>query len=188
MPRPIFLSGRVLFDDGSKPSRDIVIQRVCMGNPRPEGYTDSKGHFSFQLGQTRRRCCRMRAQARTISRDSIPGADRARTRVGWERAGNARSGARAAELRDSGVVPGIQIRLRQPRDAPLDGQSGYRRDCLAPARQRAGHHYQHDNSAGAEESREGYGRACDFWKGKLGEEGKSGSRKPFPSTRSMTVV
>lgn len=51
MQRPIFLSGRVLFDDGSKPTRDIVIQRVCVGNPHAEAYTDSKGHFSFQVGQ-----------------------------------------------------------------------------------------------------------------------------------------
>src|SRR5690242_15146540 len=51
MQRPIFLSGRVLFDDGTKPTRDIVIQRVCVGNPHAEAYTDSKGHFSFQVGQ-----------------------------------------------------------------------------------------------------------------------------------------
>lgn len=48
--RPIFLSGRVLMDDGSKPSSDITIQRVCNGNPHTEGHVDSKGHFSFQLG------------------------------------------------------------------------------------------------------------------------------------------
>jgi len=28
-----------------------VIERVCGGSVRPEGYTDSKGRFSFQLGQ-----------------------------------------------------------------------------------------------------------------------------------------
>jgi tetratricopeptide (TPR) repeat protein len=28
-----------------------MIERVCQGNPRPEGYTDQKGRFSFQLGQ-----------------------------------------------------------------------------------------------------------------------------------------
>ena len=29
----------------------MLIERVCSGNIRPEGYTDSKGRFSFQLGQ-----------------------------------------------------------------------------------------------------------------------------------------
>lgn len=47
----VFLSGAVMFDDGSKPSTDIVVELVCNGNPRPQGHTDSKGHFSFQLGQ-----------------------------------------------------------------------------------------------------------------------------------------
>jgi tetratricopeptide (TPR) repeat protein len=38
-------------DDGTPPPESVVIERVCNGNPRPEAYTDSKGHFSFQLGQ-----------------------------------------------------------------------------------------------------------------------------------------
>ena len=51
MPRPVFLSGKVMMDDGSAPPDQVVIERVCNGNPRPEAYTDSKGRFSFQLGQ-----------------------------------------------------------------------------------------------------------------------------------------
>jgi tetratricopeptide (TPR) repeat protein len=50
VPRPIFLPGKVMLDDGT-PAESVVIERVCNGNPRPEAYTDSKGHFSFQLGQ-----------------------------------------------------------------------------------------------------------------------------------------
>ena len=49
--RPIFLSGKVMLDDGTPPPEPVVIERVCGGNPRPEAWTDSKGHFSFQLGQ-----------------------------------------------------------------------------------------------------------------------------------------
>jgi tetratricopeptide (TPR) repeat protein len=48
--RPIFLAGRVLMDDGSKPPIEVTIQRVCNGNPHTEAHVDSKGHFSFQLG------------------------------------------------------------------------------------------------------------------------------------------
>src|SRR5947208_3179859 len=49
--RPIFLSGKVMLDDGMPPADSVVIERVCNGNPRAEAYTDSKGRFSFQLGQ-----------------------------------------------------------------------------------------------------------------------------------------
>src|SRR5947209_12048501 len=50
--RTIFISGKVKMDDGSPIPPNIVIQRVCNGNPRSVAYTDSKGHFSFQWGQT----------------------------------------------------------------------------------------------------------------------------------------
>ena len=50
--RPIFLSGKVMMDDGTPPPDSVVIESVCGGrNPRPEAYTDTKGHFQFQLGQ-----------------------------------------------------------------------------------------------------------------------------------------
>jgi tetratricopeptide (TPR) repeat protein len=49
--RVIYLSGKVMLDDGTPPPEPVVIERVCNGVPRPEGYTDSKGRFSFQLGQ-----------------------------------------------------------------------------------------------------------------------------------------
>ena len=51
MQRMIYLSGKVVMDDGTPPPELVVIERVCNGIPRPEGYTDSKGRFSFQLGQ-----------------------------------------------------------------------------------------------------------------------------------------
>jgi len=47
---PIFLSGKVMFDDGTPPNNEIRIERVCGANPRFEAHTDSKGRFSFQLG------------------------------------------------------------------------------------------------------------------------------------------
>lgn len=50
--RPIFLSGKVMLEDGMPPPEPVTIERMCNGQVRPEAYTDSKGHFSFQLGQT----------------------------------------------------------------------------------------------------------------------------------------
>ncbi len=52
MPPPIFVSGRVMLEDGTAPPQSVPIERVCSsGNPHTEGYTDSRGYFSLQLGQ-----------------------------------------------------------------------------------------------------------------------------------------
>ena len=47
----MFLQGKVIMEDGTAPPDLVLIERVCNGSPKPEGYTDSKGRFSFQLGQ-----------------------------------------------------------------------------------------------------------------------------------------
>jgi tetratricopeptide (TPR) repeat protein len=52
VPRPIWITGRVLMYDGVPPPESVTIERLCSSNSvRAEGYTDSKGHFSFNLGQ-----------------------------------------------------------------------------------------------------------------------------------------
>ncbi|MGH9721610.1 MAG: tetratricopeptide repeat protein [Bryobacteraceae bacterium] len=51
--RPIMLSGKVVLDDGTPPPDSVEIERVCNGTPRKEAYTDSKGRFSFTLGENR---------------------------------------------------------------------------------------------------------------------------------------
>ena len=48
----IYLSGNVMLDDGTPPPDPVTIERVCSGAPRAQGYTDQKGRFSFQIGQT----------------------------------------------------------------------------------------------------------------------------------------
>jgi tetratricopeptide (TPR) repeat protein len=53
MPVPVPLSGRVMVDDGTPPPETVVIERVCNGNVRAEGYTDHKGYFSVDLGMDR---------------------------------------------------------------------------------------------------------------------------------------
>lgn len=49
--RPIYISGKVMLEDGTPPPDSVTIERVCSGSVRPEGYTNSKGHFSFELGR-----------------------------------------------------------------------------------------------------------------------------------------
>jgi len=48
----IYLSGNVMLDDGTPPPDPVTIERVCGGAPRAQAYTDRKGRFSFQIGQT----------------------------------------------------------------------------------------------------------------------------------------
>jgi Flp pilus assembly protein TadD len=48
--RPVFLSGKVVLEDGTPPPEPAVIERVCHGQVHPESYTDSRGNFSFELG------------------------------------------------------------------------------------------------------------------------------------------
>ncbi len=47
--RPMFLSGKVIVDDGTPLTDEAMIQTICRGNIRDEGYTDSKGAFSVDL-------------------------------------------------------------------------------------------------------------------------------------------
>lgn len=49
--RPIFISGKVVLGDGTVPPEPVSLERVCNGAPRLEGYSDRKGHFSFELGR-----------------------------------------------------------------------------------------------------------------------------------------
>src|ERR1700736_5410468 len=48
--RSMFLSGKVVLSDAGVPPEPIVIERVCNGTARREAYTDSKGRFSFEVG------------------------------------------------------------------------------------------------------------------------------------------
>ena len=49
-PPPIFINGQVLMEEGGPPPDRVSIERVCTGGTYREGYTDSKGYFSIQLG------------------------------------------------------------------------------------------------------------------------------------------
>jgi tetratricopeptide (TPR) repeat protein len=51
---PIFLSGKVVIDDGTPLTDEALIQSVCKGNVRSEGYTDRKGSFSIDLNSSAR--------------------------------------------------------------------------------------------------------------------------------------
>ena len=50
IPQPIFVSGRVMMEDGTAPPESVTIETVCNGTPHSEGYTDTKGYFAIELG------------------------------------------------------------------------------------------------------------------------------------------
>ena len=47
----IFLSGKVVIDDGSALTETATIQTICRGKKNSETHTDSHGNFSFQFGE-----------------------------------------------------------------------------------------------------------------------------------------
>jgi tetratricopeptide (TPR) repeat protein len=51
--RGAYYYGKVVMPDGTAPPSQVVIERICgSGQARPQAYADSKGNFSFQVGQT----------------------------------------------------------------------------------------------------------------------------------------
>ena len=46
----LFLSGRVMLEEGSAPPEQAAVQTVCKGRKHTEAYSDSHGNFSFQFG------------------------------------------------------------------------------------------------------------------------------------------
>jgi tetratricopeptide (TPR) repeat protein len=46
---PLYLSGKVVMEDGTPPPEPVVIHLLCKANPRPVAYTDSKGYFSANV-------------------------------------------------------------------------------------------------------------------------------------------
>src|ERR1700676_2452056 len=46
----IFVSGKVVLDDGTELTEPAVIQTICQGRRHSETYSDSHGSFSFRFG------------------------------------------------------------------------------------------------------------------------------------------
>src|SRR5262249_44389136 len=47
----IFVIGKVVLDDGGDLTEPASIQTICKGQRRTEGYSDTRGSFSFQFGE-----------------------------------------------------------------------------------------------------------------------------------------
>jgi len=69
----IFLTGKVVVDDGSVLTEVVDIQTVCKGQKRTETHTDSHGGFSFQFGSLSTTSSGMDFEADTPSRGGTAG-------------------------------------------------------------------------------------------------------------------
>ena len=49
-PRPVYIRGKVILDDGTTPAQLVTIERVCDKQTFPETRTNSKGRFSLAIG------------------------------------------------------------------------------------------------------------------------------------------
>jgi len=49
--QPIYISGRVVMEDGQPAGQQVTIETVCNGVGHAEGYVDSRGYFSIELGK-----------------------------------------------------------------------------------------------------------------------------------------
>jgi len=67
----MFLSGKVVMDDGTPPPDSVTLQITCGGNPRSVAHTDSHGSFSVDLNN--RNNAAAFADASQSSFDSYPG-------------------------------------------------------------------------------------------------------------------
>jgi tetratricopeptide (TPR) repeat protein len=47
--RPIYLTGKVVLEDGTAPSDRVAIQIICRGTPKTIAFTDHRGNFSADL-------------------------------------------------------------------------------------------------------------------------------------------
>lgn len=48
--RAVYISGKVVMQDGSAVPQNVTVQRVCSGIAKTVAYTDAKGHFNFRWG------------------------------------------------------------------------------------------------------------------------------------------
>jgi tetratricopeptide (TPR) repeat protein len=104
-PRPIFLSGKVMVDDGTPLTDSALIQSICKGRIRTEGHTDSKGRFSFEINSLKESSAAGNDQA--IDSSPRSGRDQSETGFGPTRLGSDRVSDywRSCELQ--AVLPGF---------------------------------------------------------------------------------
>src|SRR5882724_3131735 len=99
----IYLSGRVVLDDGSELTEPAAIQTICKGQKRTVAYSDFHGGFSFELGSQNPMA-------------DVAGMTDAETDTSWSDTMTSRSRAAQRDYRDcelQAVLPGFSSELIQ---------------------------------------------------------------------------
>ncbi|HWC97462.1 MAG TPA: tetratricopeptide repeat protein [Candidatus Sulfopaludibacter sp.] len=117
---PIYINGRVTLEDGSPPPQPATIERVCYGNSRAEGYTDSQGNFGIELGNE---SSVFQDASETSTRSSLPGGSSTGS-LGGTSGG---MGSAAGPTGAVGKYQGCELRAKLP---------GYRSQTLSLANRR----------------------------------------------------
>lgn len=97
-PATVYIWGSVRLEDGGAPPEPVAVERICGGSTRREGYTDFKGQFGFQLGQS------LNSEVQDVT-DTDTGSFHS-GRPGGSSQGNTRNSLVGCELRAS--LPGFQ--------------------------------------------------------------------------------
>ena len=76
-PRSLFLSGKVMVDDGTLLTDSVIIQSICKGRIRTEGHTDSKPYTggreygNWELSADRANAARRLMQSSGLRADQV---------------------------------------------------------------------------------------------------------------------
>lgn len=128
MNRPIFVSGKVVTDSGTPPPDAVTMELVCGSNVRPQGYTDSKGRFSFELGRNPTMFMDASTSGTMGPGEGMPGMGPSTTARGQTGAmgGMGRAGAMTGAVNER-MLMGCELRASLP---------GYRSDTISLAGRR----------------------------------------------------
>ena len=99
--RTIFITGKVVMDDGTPPPEAVLIERICGSTRRAETRTDMKGHFSFQIGDGANNS----EQIMDVSNDSVSG-----RMPGMNSSGGLGSGLGSGRLDSATNLRGCELR------------------------------------------------------------------------------
>lgn len=105
-----------MVDDGTLLTDSVIIQSLCKGRTRTEGYTDSRGHFSFEINSLKESGTAGNAAGNAQASDSAPFGlerDRSETGFGQTRPGSDRMRDYWRDCELQAVLPGFTSQIVQ---------------------------------------------------------------------------
>jgi len=135
MPSAVFVSGKVVLDDGGELTEPAVIQTICQGRRHNETYSDAHGSFSFRFGDPTEGSAASISDASSSSASARSGVQSSRDFLDCQlQAQLAGFSSQAVELNNrSGLMSNIDVgRVSLHRLAQVEGTSISVTSALAP--------------------------------------------------------